>query len=40
MAFQVKPLAVLFDEKLLIIEAEARLMALVIAFNRYNANGI
>ena len=40
MAFQVKSLAVLFDEKLLIIEAEARLMALAIAFNRYYANGI
>ena len=40
MTFQVKAFAILFDEKFLVIEAEAWLMALAIAFNRYYANGV
>jgi hypothetical protein len=39
-ALQVKTLAVLFDEEFLVIETEAWLRVLFMAFNRYYANCI
>lgn len=40
MAFQIKALAVLFDEEFLVIEAQTWLIALAIAINRYDTNGV